>query len=137
MIFQNVSSRIVGDNSFLKYWQLYYPEMLAIIFVRNDGDKWQQSFVFVFENCGNVNKYSFQKCQQLYFLTILTCPISEMLAIIVSRNVGNSSSPKYWTLAILISEMLENIFLEMLATNVSNWIVRECPRMLNNRLLKG
>ena len=41
-----------------------------------------------------------------------------MLAIIVSRNVGNYNFPKYWQLKI--SERLATIFIEMLATNVSN-----------------
>ena len=75
----------------------------------------------------SVNNYNFQECQQLLFpemLTIITCQnppnmfslemlafqfpetlateilnmISEMLAIIVSRNVGNYLFPKYWQL---------------------------------------
>ena len=42
-----------------------------------------------------------------------------MLAIIVSRNVGNYNFPKYWKLKI--SEMLATIFIEMLATNDSKY----------------
>ena len=34
------SSRNVGNYKFPKYWQLRFPEMLAIIFVRNTGDKY-------------------------------------------------------------------------------------------------
>ena len=56
-------------------------------------------------------------------LTFLISPnpgnmISEILAIIVSKNVGNYNFPKYWQL--YPSEMLAIIILEMLVTNVSN-----------------
>ena len=40
-----------------------------------------------------------------------------MLALIVSRNVGNYNFPKYWQLKI--SEMLATIFIEILETNVN------------------
>ena len=32
--------RNVGNYTFPKYWQLSFPEMLSIIFVRNAGDKY-------------------------------------------------------------------------------------------------
>ena len=54
--------------------------------------------------------------------------ISEMLAIIVSINVGNYIFPKYWLLEI--TEMLAIMFLEMMATNVSNHLFRKWRRML-------
>ena len=43
-----------------------------------------------------------------------------MLAIIVSRNVGNCDFPKYRPL--LFYEMLATILLEMLATDVGNYL---------------
>ena len=44
-----------------------------------------------------------------------------MLAIIISRHVGNYNFPKYWQ--IKITEMLAIILLQMLATTVSNCIL--------------
>ena len=52
-----------------------------------------------------------------------------MLASTVSRNVGNYSFPKYWQLQF--SEMLAIMFLDMLATNASNYIFRYWRRMLS------
>ena len=33
-----IVSRTFGNYKFQKYWQLLFPEMLAIMFVRNAGD---------------------------------------------------------------------------------------------------
>ena len=105
--------------------------MVAIIFARNAGDKWQQLFFFFLFSkmgtngntyilgemltitiCRNVNnldvlkswKYDFPKCQQLQF--------PEILAIIIS------SFPKYCQLQI--SKCQQSYLLEMLAPNASN-----------------
>ena len=44
-------SRNVGNYTFPKYWQLYFPEMLAIEFVGIAGDKCYL-FIYLFENGG-------------------------------------------------------------------------------------
>ena len=71
-------SRNVGEYNFQKYWQLYSPEVLAIILVRNAGDKCEQLFFSFSKMASNVNNYIF----------------SEMLAIIISRTANNYDSSK-------------------------------------------
>ena len=58
-------------------------------------------------------------------IAIITCQnpeiwFSEMIAVIVSTNVGNYNFANYWQ--FWVSEMLAIILLEMLATNVSNYL---------------
>ena len=73
-------SRTVDKYNFPKYWQLYFPEMLAIIFVRNAGGKcyhsffsrkWRRMLTVIVSR--NVRHYQFP----------------EWLAIEISRNTGN------------------------------------------------
>ena len=75
---------------------------------------------------------------------ILKIGFPEMLAIIISRNVGNCNSPKYRQLSF--PEMLAIKLLEMLATNVSifsiNWrrmlktiILQKCQQLYFPELL--
>ena len=88
-----ITSRNIVNYNFPKCWQLEFPEMLAIVFVRNAGDKcWQLSV------SKNVDECYFQKCQQFDFqemLTIVTCRNS---GINISRNVDNYSFQKSWQL---------------------------------------
>ena len=62
---------------------------------------------------------------------------SDMLPIIISRNVGDYSAQKCWQLefpeilVIMFSEMLAVICLEMLAINISN-IVSEMATNVSN-----
>ena len=79
----NIISRNVYNHNLPKYWQLYFSEMLAIIFVEMQMlaifllESWRRILTFaIFRIYSN---YNFQKCRR------------QMLAIIISRNAGDES----------------------------------------------
>ena len=133
-----IISRDVGNYNPPNYWQLCFPEKLATIFGRNAGDKYLQ--LFLSKMATNINSYIFQKCQQLEFPEMLTIITSRYHEHVIFRNVSKYSFQKcrqyYFSeiLAILISKMIAIILLEMMATNVSNYMFQKWRRMLAIRI---
>ena len=109
-----IISRNVSKYNNPTHWQVYCPEVLAILFIRNAGGKCQQFFVS--KMATNVNHYNFQKCESLdvsEMLTIIACRSPEHM---IFRNVRNYNfqkcqqpghiCQKYWRqmLAIVVFE---------------------------------